>query len=66
MELWRSEVLHCVECDTSIEQVRAAIRGVLETAGLVLLSDSLIHIRRLRTNAEWRWHSLRGLPGDLV
>ena len=33
MELWRSEVLHCVECDTSIEQVRTAIRGVLETAG---------------------------------
>ena len=63
---FRPEVLCCVECDTSVEQVQTAICGVLETAGFVLLSDSLIHKPRLRTIAEWRWHFLRGLRGDLV
>ena len=59
-------VLFCVECDTSIELVQTAICGVLETAGFVLLSDSLIRVPLLRTIAEWHWHSLRGLRGDLV
>ena len=31
-----------MERDTSVEQVQTAICGVLETAGFVLLSDSLI------------------------
>ena len=33
-----------MECDTSIELVQTAICGELETAGFVLLSDSLIRV----------------------
>ena len=66
LDLRQSKILFCVEFDTSIELVPTAIYGMLETAGFVLLSVSLIRVPLLQTIAEWHWHSLHGLRGDLV